>query len=106
MSLIAQTHQLAKDAAALAGAASAQQHAFFTLVDGMVRLHQQHRLAKNYEASDALRALLNAAGVQIVQGTGGYAYDKIPPALRGRPIGDSWIFDPSRPDAGTTESNQ
>ena len=60
------------------------------LIAATVRAHQESRLAKNYLVSDLLRAILNEAGIEIVQGTAGYAYEDIPPALKGRPVHDTW----------------
>lgn len=60
------------------------------LIAATVRAHQESRLAKNYLVSDLLRAILNEAGIEIVQGSAGYAYEDIPPALKGRPVHDTW----------------
>lgn len=63
-----------------------------TLVRNLVALHQKYRLAKNYEVSDALRSVLKQAGVEVVQGTAGYAYAEIPKALQGRQVDDTWRY--------------
>ena len=60
------------------------------LINSIVKLHQEARVAKDYKTSDALRNLLNSAGIIIIQGTAGYEYKDIPEALRGRPVGDTW----------------
>ena len=67
-----------------------QQAIYFTLVDGLVKLGQQHRVAKNYPVADAIRGLLNNAGVTVRQGTDGFPYAEIPSELAGRSIGDTW----------------
>lgn len=60
------------------------------IVSGIVKIHQAVRLAKSYDLSDALRQVLNAAGIEVIQGTAGYAYNNIPESLKGNPIGDTW----------------
>lgn len=66
---------------------SAQLH---KLISATVKAHQEYRLAKDYAVSDMLREILNEAGIEIVQGTAGYKYEDIPPALKGRPVQDTW----------------
>ncbi len=61
-----------------------------TLIDGLLKMYQEARLGKDYKTADALRNILNSAGVVILQGTAGYAYKDIPESLRGRPIVDTW----------------
>lgn len=62
------------------------------IITATVRAHQECRLAKNYAVSDLLRAILHEAGIEIIQGSAGYAYEDIPPALKGRPVHDTWKF--------------
>jgi cysteinyl-tRNA synthetase len=93
MSLIAQLTELQKSCARMAQTADQQQRVYFSLIDGMVKLNQQYRVAKNYVVSDALRKLLEDVGVKVQQGTAGYEYDDIPKSLRGRPVQDTWSID-------------
>ena len=60
------------------------------LVNGLVKMHQEARIAKDFKISDALRELLNSTGVVIIQGTAEYKYDEIPKNLEGRFVGDTW----------------
>ncbi len=90
MSLYSRAAEVERLAACLRDDAGSQESTFCALVNGIVRLNQQYRVAKNYEVSDKLRALLDSVGVKVKQGTDGYAYDAIPTHLIGRPIGDSW----------------
>lgn len=73
----------------------AQRKAFTRVISDVVAMAQKHRLAKRYDVSDELRAILKTAGIDIVQGTSGYKFDEIPPKLRGRPIDDTWEWDAS-----------
>lgn len=68
----------------------------FFLIDNLVKMHQKERLEKNYSVSDKLRELLSDAGVTIIQGTAGYDYENIPPALVGRQVDDTWCFKESK----------
>lgn len=70
--------------------ASKQQMIYFNLIEGVVRIRQHCRMAMSYAVADELRALLESVGVEIIQGTAGYEYENIPPALRGRQIDDTW----------------
>ena len=90
MSLIAATSEIDALLGNLKRQAEAQQRTYFAVISGMVALHQKHRAAGSYAVSDEIRAVLNAAGVEIVQGTDGYPWDKIPKSLAGRPVGDTW----------------
>ena len=94
MSLIARVRNFAVEAIALQSELTAQQQAFFVLVDGLVKRQQALRLEQNFAESALLSRLLNKVGVTIIQGTAEYSYDKIPNHLRSRPIGDSWVFTP------------
>ena len=60
------------------------------LVNGLVKMHQEARVAKDYKTSDSLRNILSSAGVIVIQGTAGYAYDEIPERLKGRFVDDTW----------------
>lgn len=62
----------------------------YNLTSALVKAHQEHRLAKNYAVSDMLRGILNEAGIEVVQGTAGYKYENIPPALKNRQVNDTW----------------
>jgi cysteinyl-tRNA synthetase len=70
-----------------------QQMIYFKIINGLVRLHQKHRVLKNYNISDELRSLLTSAGIKIKQGTDGYEYDEIPESLRGMTVNDQWKID-------------
>ena len=93
MSLIAQLDDLKTACDRMTQSASRQQEIYFALIDGMVKLHQQHRVAKDYKVSDELRGLLVSVGVQIQQGTSGYDYESIPASLKGEPVDDTWTID-------------
>jgi cysteinyl-tRNA synthetase len=93
MSLIHQLKELKSSCERMTAAAEKQQNIYFTVIDGLVALHQKHRVAKNFAVSDELRTLLNAAGVKITQGTDGYKYEDIPETLRGRPVNDTWVIE-------------
>lgn len=69
-----------------------QQEVLVSLINKVVKLHQDFRVVKNFSVSDALRDALNSVGVVITQGTAGYAYDDIPSSLKGHPVGDTWDF--------------
>jgi cysteinyl-tRNA synthetase len=92
-SLISQLTELKSACERMTQNAQDQQHICFTLIDGIVKLHQQHRVLKNYSVSDSLRDLLDAVGVKIQQGTDGYEYGNIPHVLRGRAVQDTWSID-------------
>ena len=93
MSLVQDTKDIQCALDRLKRKAEAQQQLYFSIVTGAVKLHQEYRLAKNYEVSDKLRALLNASGIKIVQGTKQYGgYENIPESLRGNSADDSWGF--------------
>lgn len=85
--------ELINDATTLLESVKEQHFRFSSLVSSLVKLQQRYRLEKNYVLSDEVRALLNSVGVKIIQGTAGYDYDKIPAALRGRPVGDTWTIE-------------
>lgn len=75
--------------------AKSQQTIYFTLIQGMVELQQKYRVAKQYEHSDKIRALLNSIGIVIVQGTDGMSWDEIERKFKGKPqppVGDTWNF--------------
>jgi hypothetical protein len=62
----------------------------------MVKLHQKHRVAKDYDISDEIRDLLNNIGVTITQGTDGMTWDEIQVRYAKKPqppIGDTWDLD-------------
>lgn len=67
-------------------------HQNYVLIENMVRLQQQYRNAKRFIDSDEIRDILQQAGVEIVRGTNGYEFDKIPEALKGRQVDDTWVF--------------
>jgi len=60
------------------------------LINSIVKMHQEARMAKDYKTSDSLRNVLSSAGVIVIQGTAGYAYDEIPESLKGRFVDDTW----------------
>jgi hypothetical protein len=94
MSLIFDLDELKKQCARMEQKTKRQQEIYFKLINGIVKLHQENRVANNYPISDALRELLNSVGVSIMQGSAGYEYDKIPPSLKGRPVDDTWAMRP------------
>lgn len=98
MSLIAATKEIERLLDNLKRQAETQQRTYFAVITGMVALQQKHRVAGNYAVSDEIRAVLNVAGVEIVQGTDGYTFDKIPKSLAGRPVGDTWRISVQRND--------
>jgi cysteinyl-tRNA synthetase len=96
MSLLSDCIELEEGIRKLRSSAARQQYGHKALIDSVVWMHQKHRLAQNYEVSDELRSLLSEVGVEIIQGTAAYAYDKIPEALRGRQFDDTWRFKDDR----------
>lgn len=90
MSLIYDLNEVKKLCERMEQEARRKETVNFELINGIVRLQQEYRVAKNYVISDALRALLKSVGVVITQGTAGYEYDEIPSSLKGRPVGDTW----------------
>jgi len=90
MSLIASTREIESLLDNLKRQAEQQQRAYFNIITGMVAMHQKHRVAGNYPVSDEIRALLASVSIEVVQGTDGYQWDKIPKSLIGRPVGDTW----------------
>lgn len=93
MTLVLDLDDIEKDVLRLKNKVVRQQGIYYTLIDGMVRMQQRHRIAKNYAVSDELRGLLHKVGVKIKQGTDGYAYDDIPESLRGMTVNDQWTVD-------------
>jgi hypothetical protein len=77
MSLIQDLDDLTRSVRAMQEKSAMQQRMFFRLVDGLVRINQEFRVAKRYDVSDRLRALLAEAGVDVIQGTGGMSWDDI-----------------------------
>lgn len=75
---------------ALKKAVNEQSARLNTLIAATVKAHQEYRLAKDYAVSDMLSEILNEAGIEVVHGTAGYKYEDIPPALKGRPVHDTW----------------
>ena len=70
-----------------------QQQLVYALITDITSLHQEYRLAKNYEVSDRLRKLLNDRNIRIVEGTlkfGGY--ENIPENMKGRMANDVWEY--------------
>lgn len=90
MSLIHSVRELRKAVDAMEKDAKRQQEVSYVLIGNIVRLRQQYRLDKNFEVADALRGILDNIGVVVTNGTAGYEYDRIPPALKGRPVDDTW----------------
>ena len=90
MSLIHDLKELKQACVAMENATREQQKVYFGVIEGVVKLHQKYRLAKNFMMSDELRGVLSSVGVEIVQGTAAYGHDKIPPSMRGRQIDDTW----------------
>ena len=92
MSLIRDLGEVEKDIARLKNKVSTQQHIYHKVIAGLVKLHQKHRVAKNYAVSDEIRELLNSVGVKIKQGTAGYKYEDIPESLKGMTVDDQWTI--------------
>lgn len=90
MSLIVDLTEISRMCVLMANKAMEQQKIYFDIINGVVSLHQQYRLANQYVISDELRRLANSVGIQIIQGTAGYKYEDIPEALKGRQINDVW----------------
>lgn len=73
-----------------------QQAIYFHLINGMVALHQKHRVAKEFILSDEVRNLLSNIGVKIVQGTDGMTLEQIRKVYKDVPqpsVGDTWTLD-------------
>lgn len=91
MSLIHQASEMERAISKLKEDAIRMQQRSNLLISALVSAHQEYRLARNFEMSDRLRALLADVGVKIIQGTAGYDFDKIPAALQGRQVNDTWM---------------
>ena len=64
---------------------------FYSIINEIVRMHQEYRLAKNYEVSDRLRNILSSNGIRIIQGTKQFGgYENIPEHLRNETYDDRW----------------
>jgi len=72
-----------------------QQLSYYTIINSLVKMRQIFRLNKQYELADAIRNLLEDAGIEIIQGTIGYKYNEIPQNLKGRSIDDTWKSKPT-----------
>jgi len=95
MSLVHDTNEILDSLKRLQTKASEQQMVYHHLINGMVAMHQQSRLAQNYEISDAIRSQLNAVGVKIIQGTAQFgSYENIPEHLRNDTVNDRYEIDP------------
>jgi cysteinyl-tRNA synthetase len=93
MSLIQDTKDIQSAFDQLKRKAETQQHLYFSVITGVVKLHQEYRIAKNYEVSDKLRDLLHANGIKIVQGTKQYgSYENIPKNLINNTVDDRWVL--------------
>jgi cysteinyl-tRNA synthetase len=93
MSLIQDTNDIQLAFQNLRRKAEKQQKIYFNVISGVVRLHQEYRIAKNYEISDRLRNILNENGINIIQGTAQYdGYEKIPSNLRSNIADDQWTI--------------
>ena len=93
MSLIFDLSELTKQCTRLEKKVQVQQSIYFKLINGIVKMHQDSRIEKNYKLSDSLLELLKSVGVTVIQGTAGYEYDKIPLSLKGRPSDDTWTIE-------------
>lgn len=92
MSLIHNLAEIRKACESLEDDARKQQHIYYKIIEGVVRLHQKYRLEKNFNVSDELRSLLNEVGIEIIQGNAGYSYEAIPESLKTRQVNDTWHF--------------
>ena len=92
MSLIHDLDQIIRSAESMRAKAAEQQRVYYALINGLVALRQTYRLEKRYDIADELRALLDGVGVEIVQGTAGYAFSEIPAVLKGRQVADTWAL--------------
>ncbi len=90
MSLIQDLDDIKNKIRSMGDKAARQQCIYYDVIALVVRMHQRHRVAGDYAVSDEIRDLLKSVGVIIVQGTAGYDYEKIPDALKGRPVDDQW----------------
>lgn len=71
--------------------AEKQQSFYYGVISGVVRLHQEYRISKNYEISDALRKVLNDNGIKVIQGTKQFgSYENIPSNMRNNTVDDRW----------------
>lgn len=71
--------------------AEKKQRLYFGVISAVVRLHQECRINKNYEISDAIRKVLNENGIKIIQGTKQFgSYENIPAKLRNNTSDDRW----------------
>ncbi len=93
MSLIHDCNEFKSALTRLQVKADEQQMLYHKVITGVVKLHQKHRVAKNYAVSDELRDLLLSVSIRIKQGTDGYKYEEIPEALREMTVDDQWFFD-------------
>jgi hypothetical protein len=91
MSLIQDIKDIQSAFDGLKNKAEKQQRLYFNVISSVARLHQEYRIAKNYEISDQLRKLLNDNGIKIIQGTKQYGtYDNIPLNMRSNTVDDRW----------------
>lgn len=91
MSLIQDAKEIKTRLNELCVKTNTQQKRYFSVIDGMVKLHQKHRLAKNYQVSDEIRQVLNDCGIKIIQGTAQYkSYADIPDHLKNMTGDDQW----------------
>lgn len=90
MSLISDFDDLRRAFDSVGRKANRQQLAYYKLICGMVNLHQEQRIARNFAVSDALRSILNDVGIRIIQGTAPYQYGEIPEQLQCRQVDDTW----------------
>jgi len=91
MSLIHDVNDIQLSLDNLKNKAKEQQKLYFSIITGVVSLHQEYRIAKNYEVSDKLRELLNNNGINIIQGTKQYgSFENIPKSLLNNTVNDRW----------------
>lgn len=79
-------YEIERQTARLKEADKWRRYLFFTLLKQMLQMHQEQRLAKNYEFSDRIRKMFNDLGMDIVQGVApGKSYEAMTPAERRHP---------------------
>jgi len=96
MGLMHEVSEIERSLKTLKREANIQQAIYFRLIQGMVKMHQKHRVAKDFAVSDEIRDLLNSLGVSITQGTDGLTYEEIKKRYAKKPqppVGDTWDLD-------------
>ena len=94
MSLISDCEEIERLLVSVRRQSLEQQILFFDAINSIVLLHQEYRLAKNYEISDKIRDILKNNGITIVEGTKKFGgYENIPEHMKNMTVDDFWILD-------------